>query len=56
MLAIMETVFGELCVDYLLNEEEARTVLAEFQRMALPDTLRDMYAAERPPRVRAQRT
>ena len=45
MLAIMEVVFGELCFDYLLNEEEARTVLEDFQRMDLPDTLRYMYAA-----------
>ena len=46
MLAIMETIFGALCVDYLLNEEEARTVLEEFKRMDLPDTLRDMYASD----------
>ena len=42
----METVFGELCVDYLLNEEEARAVLEDFQSMDLPDRLRDMYASD----------
>ena len=46
MLAIMETVFGELCVDYLLNEEEGRAVLEDFQCMDLPDKLRDMYASD----------
>ena len=46
MLAIMETVFGELCVDYLLNEDEARAVLEEFRNMFEHDTLRDMYASD----------
>ena len=46
MLVIMETVFGELCLEYLLNEEEARAVLEDFQSMDLPDTLRDMYASD----------
>ena len=46
MLAIMETLFGELCAEYLLNEEEARAVLEDFQSMDVPDTLRDMYASD----------
>ena len=43
MLAIMEAVFGELCFDYMLNEEEARIVIENFQHYDLPDTLRYMY-------------
>lgn len=46
MLAIMEKVFGALCVEYLLTREEAEAVLEDFQALDLPDTLRDMYAAD----------
>ena len=46
MLAIMETVFGELCVDYLLNKDEAHAVLENFRSIVEEqDTLRDMYAS-----------
>ena len=46
MLAIMERVFADLCVEYLLTEDEARGVLEDFNDQDLPDTLRDMYAAD----------
>lgn len=46
MMEIMETVFGTLCVDYLLNEEEARAVLERVQGLDLPTTLRDLYASD----------
>lgn len=46
MLAIMEQTFGDLCVEYLLTEEEARTVLEDLQGFDLADTLRDMYASD----------
>ena len=46
MMEIMETVFGALCVDYLLNEEEALAVLASVQGLDLPVTLRDIYASD----------
>lgn len=43
MLAIMKNVFEKLCVDYLLNEEEAQAVLEDVQGLDLPVVLRDMY-------------
>ncbi len=46
MMEIMETVFGTLCVDYMLNEEEARAVLERVQGLDLPVTLRDVYASD----------
>ena len=46
MLAIMERVFADLCVEYLLTEDEARGVLEDFNDQDLPETLRDMYAAD----------
>ena len=46
MLAIVEKVFGALCVEYLLTREEAEAVLEDFQTLDLPDMLRDMYAAD----------
>jgi phage FluMu protein Com len=45
MLRILESVFGDLAFDYLLNEREAQTVIEEIQAMDLPDFLRDMYAS-----------
>ena len=46
MLAIVERVFGALCVEYLLTQEEAKAVIRDFQALDLPDVLRDMYAAD----------
>lgn len=46
MLAVVEEVFGTLCVEYLLTREEAEAVVGNFQALDLPDTLRDMYAAD----------
>lgn len=46
MMEIMETAFGALCVDYLLNEEEAQAVLEDVQSLDLPVTLRDMYESD----------
>ena len=46
MLAIVEKVFGTMCVEYLLTKEEAESVVGDFQALDLPDTLRDMYAAD----------
>jgi len=43
MLDIVEKVFGELAFDYLLNEEEAESVIDEFKSSDVPDFLRDMY-------------
>ncbi len=45
MLTIVEKVFGELASDYLLNKDEAKKVIQDFQKKDLPDTLRDMYAS-----------
>lgn len=45
MLTIVEKVFGELVSDYLLNKDEAKKVIQDFQKKDLPDTLRDMYAS-----------
>ncbi|EHK4784849.1 hypothetical protein [Vibrio parahaemolyticus] len=45
MLGIVEEVFGKLAFDYLLNEEEAETVIGEFKSNDVPDFLRDMYAS-----------
>lgn len=45
MLTIVEKVFGELAADYLLNKDEAKKVIQDFQKKDLPDTLRDMYAS-----------
>ena len=46
MLGIVEEVFGGLCIEYLLAKEEAEAVLGDFQALDLPDTLRDIYAAD----------
>ncbi|ELD1799449.1 hypothetical protein QXB72_003251 [Vibrio fluvialis] len=45
MLGIVEKMFGELAFDYLLNEEEAESIIDEFKSEDVPDFLRDMYAA-----------
>ncbi|ELY3543852.1 hypothetical protein SMX40_001683 [Cronobacter turicensis] len=45
MLDIVETVFGELAFNYLLSEEEAKTVIDAFKKKDVPDFLRDMYAS-----------
>ena len=46
MLAVVEDVFGTLCVEYMLTREEAEAVVGDFQALDLPDTLRDMYATD----------
>jgi hypothetical protein len=46
MLVIMEQTFGDLCVEYLLTEEEGRAALEDLQGLDLADTLRDMYASD----------
>lgn len=45
MLAIVNEVFGELAVDYLLSEDEAKAAIASFEKLDLIEHLRDMYAA-----------
>lgn len=45
MLGIIEEVFGKLAFDYLLNKEEAETVIGKFKSNDVPDFLRDMYAS-----------
>lgn len=45
MLCIVESVFGDLASDYLLNEQEAKIVIEKIQSLDLPDLLRDMYAS-----------
>ncbi len=45
MLTIVEKYFGELATDYLLNKDDAKKVIQDFQKKDLPDTLRDMYAS-----------
>lgn len=45
MLAIVEKEFGQLAFDYLLNEDEAESVIDEFKSKDVPDFLRDMYAS-----------
>lgn len=45
MLKIVEHVFGELAFDYLLNEDEAKTVIDEFKKKDVPNFLRSMYAS-----------
>lgn len=46
MLRIVERVFGDLAFNYLLNENEAGSVINEFKKCDIPDFLRDMYASE----------
>ena len=46
MLVIMKQTFGDLCVEYLLTEEEAGAVIEDLQGLDLPGTLRDMYASD----------
>ena len=46
MLAIVETEFGELAFDYLLNEAEAESVIETFKLENLPNVLRNMYASD----------
>ncbi len=45
MFRIVESVFGELAFDYLLNEQEAKIAIEKIQARDLPDFLRDMYAS-----------
>lgn len=45
MLAIVNEVFGELAVDYLLSEEEAKAAINSFEELDLIERLRDMYAS-----------
>jgi len=46
MLRIVEKVFGEIAVEYLLTENEAEEVIEEFKsRYDIPELLRDMYAS-----------
>lgn len=46
MLKIVETVFGDLAVDYLLTEAEAKSAIQELTNRDIPDILRDMYASK----------
>lgn len=46
MMEIMKTVFGTLCVDYLLNGKEAQAVIDGLQNVDLPVALRDLYASD----------
>ena len=46
MLEIVEKVFGKLGFEYLLTKEEGDAILGDFQALDLPDTLREMYAAD----------
>ncbi|EMK6944136.1 hypothetical protein ACMFRU_003496 [Vibrio cholerae] len=46
MLGVVEKMFGELAFDYLLNKEEAESIIDEFKSEDVPDFLRDMYAAK----------
>lgn len=45
MLGIVENVFGKIAFDYLLNEEEAESVIDEFKSKDVTKFLRDMYAS-----------
>ena len=45
MFRIVESVFGDLASDYLLNEQEAKIVIEKIQSLDLPDFLRNMYAS-----------
>lgn len=46
MLRIVERVFGEVAVDYLLTESEANKASEDFKnRYKIPELLRDMYAS-----------
>lgn len=45
MLEIVNEVFGELAVDYLLSEEEANQAISGLEQMDLVERLRDMYAS-----------
>ena len=45
MLRIVEREFSELAFDYLLNEEEAKSVIDTFKCNDMANFLRDMYAS-----------
>jgi len=45
MLQIVENVFSNLAIDYLLNEDEAKEVIKRFKDRDIPDTLQNMYAS-----------
>ncbi|MBY0444468.1 MAG: hypothetical protein K2Q15_04575, partial [Burkholderiales bacterium] len=45
MLKIIEKNFGSLAHDYLLTENEAKTVITALQENDLPNILRNMYAS-----------
>lgn len=45
MLRIIEKVFGNLAFDYLLNENEAKQAIENFQKKDVPDELRHMFAS-----------
>ncbi|EMF21326.1 MULTISPECIES: hypothetical protein [Citrobacter] len=45
MLKIVEEAFGELAFNYLLSEQEAKSVIDGFKEKDVPDFLRDMYAS-----------
>jgi hypothetical protein len=49
MLMIVEKVFGELAVDYLLTSSEAKVIIDQFQSSDLPEVLCDMYASNNRP-------
>lgn len=46
MFAIISEEFTQLCVDYLINEEEGTLLADGLKSVLLGDTLKDMYASE----------
>jgi hypothetical protein len=45
MMKIVEEEFSSLAFDYLLNEEEAKSIIDKFKEKNIPDILRYMYAS-----------
>ena len=45
MMEIIEKVFGQLAFDYLLNEDEFKRAIAQFQKKDISTLLRNMYAS-----------
>lgn len=45
MLKIIEEIFSELAIEYLLNEDEAIRVIGQFQTKNIPNELRNMFAS-----------
>jgi len=45
MMQIVEEVFADLSLEYLLNENEAQKAINKFQKKDIPNLLKDMYAS-----------